>query len=105
MRNQLSLLLFLSLLPFLFMKVRPQQQLAPALYAFGDSLADDGNNNFLVYLSRSNYAPYGVDFPNGPTGRFTNGYTSTDIIGRNTFSLFLIHKIMLFADLLSSTNY
>ncbi|KAL4185672.1 hypothetical protein AMTRI_Chr10g231870 [Amborella trichopoda] len=82
MRNQLSLLLFLSLLPFLFMKVRPQQQLAPALYAFGDSLADDGNNNFLVSLSRSNYAPYGVDFPNGPTGRFTNGYTSTDIIAQ-----------------------
>ncbi|RZC47551.1 hypothetical protein C5167_040514 [Papaver somniferum] len=51
---------------------------APALYVFGDSLVDSGNNNYLQTLAKANYLPYGVDFPNGPTGRFTNGKTTVD---------------------------
>lgn len=27
-------------------------------------------------------SPYGIDFPNGPTGRWTNGKTAADIIGK-----------------------
>ncbi|RHN50271.1 putative triacylglycerol lipase [Medicago truncatula] len=54
--------------------------LAPALYVFGDSLLDNGNNNFLPTLARANFLPYGVDFPRGPTGRFSNGRTVADFL-------------------------
>ncbi|KAL8161853.1 hypothetical protein V2J09_013342 [Rumex salicifolius] len=53
---------------------------APALYVFGDSLFDSGNNNHLLTLAKVNYEPYGVDFAEGPTGRFTNGRTVADFI-------------------------
>ncbi|RDX70190.1 GDSL esterase/lipase 7, partial [Mucuna pruriens] len=54
--------------------------LAPALYVFGDSLMDSGNNNFLPTLAKANYLPYGADFPTGPSGRFTNGKTVADLL-------------------------
>eukprot|EP00258_Populus_trichocarpa_P031483 XP_024447502.1 GDSL esterase/lipase At1g29670-like [Populus trichocarpa] len=53
----------------------------PCFFIFGDSLADSGNNNNLVTAAKANYRPYGIDFPNGTTGRFTNGRTTVDIIG------------------------
>jgi phospholipase/lecithinase/hemolysin len=52
----------------------------PCYFIFGDSLADNGNNNQLQSLARSNYMPYGIDFPGGPTGRFSNGKTTVDVI-------------------------
>ncbi|GJN26669.1 hypothetical protein PR202_gb14618 [Eleusine coracana subsp. coracana] len=55
-----------------------------ALFIFGDSLVDAGNNDYLVTLSKANAPPYGVDFEHSagkPTGRFTNGMTITDVIG------------------------
>ncbi|XP_061356388.1 GDSL esterase/lipase At1g29670-like [Gastrolobium bilobum] len=52
----------------------------PCLFIFGDSLSDSGNNNKLSTDAKVNYLPYGIDFPDGPTGRFTNGRTSVDII-------------------------
>ncbi|KAL3813511.1 hypothetical protein ACJIZ3_014779 [Penstemon smallii] len=60
------------------------QQLAPALYVFGDSLFDSGNNNLLPTLAKANYAPYGMNFDKGPTGRFTNGRTVVDFIDQLT---------------------
>ncbi|CAL5004503.1 unnamed protein product [Urochloa decumbens] len=51
---------------------------APALFVFGDSLIDSGNNNNLASLAKANYFPYGIDFAAGPTGRFCNGYTIVD---------------------------
>jgi len=59
----------------------------PCLFIFGDSLSDSGNNNNLPTSAKSNYKPYGIDFPMGPTGRFTNGRTSIDIISSISFSL------------------
>ncbi|XP_021300042.1 GDSL esterase/lipase At1g71250 [Herrania umbratica] len=53
----------------------------PALFVFGDSLVDVGNNNFLSSIAKSNYFPYGIDFNMQPTGRFSNGKTFVDIIG------------------------
>jgi len=50
------------------------------LFVFGDSLSDSGNNNNRATLGRANFRPYGIDFPQGPTGRFTNGRTSVDFI-------------------------
>ncbi|KAK7306434.1 hypothetical protein VNO77_44374 [Canavalia gladiata] len=54
----------------------------PCLFIFGDSLSDAGNNNNLQTLAKTNYKPYGMNFPGGPTGRFTNGRTTIDIIGQ-----------------------
>ncbi|EXB58269.1 GDSL esterase/lipase [Morus notabilis] len=55
----------------------------PCFFIFGDSLADSGNNNQLDTLAKVNYKPYGIDFPRGtPTGRFTNGRTTADILGQ-----------------------
>ncbi|KAK9070645.1 hypothetical protein SSX86_011047 [Deinandra increscens subsp. villosa] len=54
----------------------------PCYFIFGDSLVDSGNNNGLVTAAKANYTPYGVDFPQGVTGRFTNGLTMADIIGQ-----------------------
>ncbi|KAJ4977849.1 hypothetical protein NE237_008629 [Protea cynaroides] len=56
--------------------------LAPALYIFGDSLTDSGNNNLLTTSAKANYDPYGIDFPTGPTGRFTNGDTFVDYLAQ-----------------------
>lgn len=58
-----------------------QGQQVPCFYIFGDSLVDNGNNNGILSLARANYQPYGVDFPQGATGRFTNGRTFVDILG------------------------
>ncbi|WOK95104.1 GDSL esterase/lipase [Canna indica] len=53
----------------------------PALIVFGDSTADPGNNNNIPTLFKSNFPPYGRDFPGGrPTGRFSNGRLASDFI-------------------------
>lgn len=52
----------------------------PAMFVFGDSLVDDGNNNIGATVARSNFYPYGIDFFQGPTGRFSNGKTIADVL-------------------------
>ncbi|XP_075091117.1 GDSL esterase/lipase At1g29670-like [Nicotiana tabacum] len=52
----------------------------PCYFIFGDSLLDNGNNNDLDTAAKANYAPYGVDFRDGPTGRFTNGRNTADFL-------------------------
>ncbi|KAL5559984.1 hypothetical protein UlMin_036195 [Ulmus minor] len=52
------------------------------MFVFGASQVDNGNNNFLGNsLAKANYAPYGIDFPLGPSGRFTNGKNLIDLLG------------------------
>ncbi|RZS15775.1 hypothetical protein BHM03_00047655 [Ensete ventricosum] len=58
--------------------VAPQ---VPCFFIFGDSLVDNGNNNNILTLARANYRPYGVDFAEGSSGRFTNGRTMVDVLG------------------------
>ncbi|GLJ11565.1 hypothetical protein SUGI_0171290 [Cryptomeria japonica] len=53
----------------------------PALFTFGDSIVDPGNNNFIPTLVKANFPPHGRDFiDQEPTGRFCNGKLSTDFI-------------------------
>ncbi|CAL5205785.1 unnamed protein product [Lathyrus oleraceus] len=53
----------------------------PAVFAFGDSIFDTGNNNNLATLSKCNNPPYGRDFYGGQaTGRFGNGRVLSDLI-------------------------
>lgn len=86
MMNFCASVLFI-LLSFLWLtakacsQTQQQQPQVPCFYIFGDSLVDNGNNNGLLTLARANYMPYGIDFPQGATGRFTNGRTYVDILG------------------------
>ncbi|KAK9051623.1 hypothetical protein SSX86_028250 [Deinandra increscens subsp. villosa] len=72
--------IFAVLMQFEILVVLSKPQV-PCYFIFGDSLVDSGNNNELVTKAKANYLPYGVDFPEGVTGRFTNGRTMADMIG------------------------
>ncbi|KAM0048696.1 putative triacylglycerol lipase [Helianthus debilis subsp. tardiflorus] len=85
MKYQLSLafhvLVYLGLINVTAFVVSGEPQV-PCFFIFGDSLVDSGNNNALTTAAKANYRPYGIDFPQGVTGRFTNGRTVADIIGQ-----------------------
>ncbi|KAF5729144.1 GDSL-motif lipase/hydrolase family protein [Tripterygium wilfordii] len=62
-------------------KPRALNNTISAVFVFGDSTVDPGNNNYLPTAFKGNFAPYGRDFTNrNPTGRFTNGRLTTDFI-------------------------
>lgn len=75
-------LMMMSIMVGMTMNMVASQQNAPCYFIFGDSLVDNGNNNQLSSLARANYFPYGIDFPAGPTGRFSNGKTTVDVISK-----------------------
>ncbi|GLJ12089.1 hypothetical protein SUGI_0183980 [Cryptomeria japonica] len=53
----------------------------PAMFIFGDSLADAGTNNYIPNCTaRADFSPYGVSSFLSPTGRFTNGLTVFDFV-------------------------
>ncbi|KAK8519173.1 hypothetical protein V6N12_012399 [Hibiscus sabdariffa] len=54
----------------------------PALYVFGDSFVDAGNNEHFNLQFHRNYTPYGIDFGGKSTGRYTNGRTVVDFIAQ-----------------------
>jgi hypothetical protein len=55
-----------------------------AFFVFGDSLVDNGNNNYLMTTARADAPPYGIDFPTHmATGRFSNGLNIPDIISEH----------------------
>ncbi|KAK9050488.1 hypothetical protein SSX86_030542 [Deinandra increscens subsp. villosa] len=54
----------------------------PCYFIFGDSLMDNGNNNHLLTEAKVDFPPYGIDFADGPTGRFSNGRNSADVIAQ-----------------------
>ncbi|KAI3937792.1 hypothetical protein MKW92_049299 [Papaver armeniacum] len=76
--SSMSILSFLCLT--LLLGGKASASIAPALYLFGGSSLDSGNNNFLQTQAKANYPPYGVDFLGGATGRYTNGPTTGDFI-------------------------
>ncbi|XP_009604967.1 GDSL esterase/lipase 5-like [Nicotiana tomentosiformis] len=53
-----------------------------ALFIFGDSLFDVGNNNYIntTTLDQANFWPYGETYFKLPTGRFSDGRLITDFI-------------------------
>ncbi|KAF8687204.1 hypothetical protein HU200_042872 [Digitaria exilis] len=58
----------------------------PAMFVFGSSIVDVGNNNYLLGtgVPRANRPFNGIDFPGSiPTGRFSNGYNTADYIAKN----------------------
>ncbi|KAF8113741.1 hypothetical protein N665_0046s0087 [Sinapis alba] len=55
-------------------------QIDSCYFVFGDSLFDNGSNNDSDASAEVNNLPYGIDFPQGPTGRFSNGRNIADFI-------------------------
>ncbi|WVZ79784.1 hypothetical protein U9M48_027321 [Paspalum notatum var. saurae] len=61
---------------------RGRRRQVEGMFVFGSSVVDNGNNNFLRGSGvRADYLPYGVDFPLGPSGRFSNGRNVVDALG------------------------
>jgi len=92
-------LLFLCFFIFFSFELLEAQK-APAVYVFGDSLVDVGNNNYLpLSIEKAILPHYGIDFPTKkPTGRFTNGKNAADLIGEwfKIYSVFWVIKIKTF---------
>jgi hypothetical protein len=66
---------------------------ARSFFVFGDSLVDNGNNNFLVTEARADSPPYGIDTPDHrATGRFSNGKNLPDIISKCMSPSLLIYS-------------
>ncbi|KAF7838363.1 GDSL esterase/lipase [Senna tora] len=80
MTNSKVILLVFSLIvhQVLIANANGEHALVPALYVFGDSGVDAGNNNHLNTRAKAVW-PYGVDL-NNITGRFTNGKNGADFI-------------------------
>uniref|UniRef100_A0ACD5ZRT1 Uncharacterized protein n=1 Tax=Avena sativa TaxID=4498 RepID=A0ACD5ZRT1_AVESA len=52
-----------------------------AVFMFGDSIVDPGNNNNRLTEAKADFPPYGQDFPGGKaTGRFSNGRVPGDML-------------------------
>ncbi|KAI4313839.1 hypothetical protein L6164_026787 [Bauhinia variegata] len=55
----------------------------PAIFAFGDSILDAGNNRFNKNCTaQADFPPYELSFFHHPTGRFTNGRTVVDFLSQ-----------------------
>ncbi|KAM7463481.1 hypothetical protein LguiA_031602 [Lonicera macranthoides] len=55
----------------------------PAVFIFGDSIFDAGNNHYSPNCTaQADFPPYGSTFFHRPTGRFTNGRTVADFISQ-----------------------
>lgn len=64
---------------------------ARAFFVFGDSLVDNGNNDYLVTTARADNYPYGIDYPtHRATGRFSNGLNIPDLISTQGFTFFIV---------------
>ncbi|TVU02010.1 hypothetical protein EJB05_52545, partial [Eragrostis curvula] len=80
--------IIIPLLLYIILSGEPALAKVPALFVFGDSTVDTGNNNFISTVIKSDFAPYGRDFRGAssssgsgePTGRFSNGRLAVDFI-------------------------
>lgn len=73
--------IILVLLTLSFLNGLDGAPVVPCYFVFGDSINDSGNNNLITTIAKANYPPNGIDFPLGPTGRFSNGMNIADLIG------------------------
>ncbi|XP_054776600.1 GDSL esterase/lipase At2g03980-like [Prosopis cineraria] len=84
-----KILLFLAFCFFLIaqqiLSVKSEKhphRLVPALYIFGSSSVDAGNNNHLNTVANANMWPYAIDF-NNVRGRYSNGKNLADFAAIN----------------------
>jgi hypothetical protein len=64
-----------------------------ALFIFGDSFLDAGNNNYIntTSLDQANFLPYGETYFKFPTGRFSDGRLISDFIGKMCIFYILVY--------------
>ncbi|KAJ8747753.1 hypothetical protein K2173_017900 [Erythroxylum novogranatense] len=73
----------LGLVVTLLASFAPEAEAARSFFVFGDSLVDNGNNNYLATTARADAPPYGIDYPSHrATGRFSNGLNIPDLISQ-----------------------
>ncbi|PRQ50171.1 putative triacylglycerol lipase [Rosa chinensis] len=76
-----------------------------AVFTFGDSIMDTGNNDYIISIAKSNFPPYGRDFAGGkPTGRFSNGKVASDFAVKKILPAYLDPKLQL-QDLLTGVCF
>ena len=63
--------------------------LVPAIYLFGSSSLDGGNNNNLTTDARADRWPYAIDY-NNRRGRFSNARNLADFAGKIVNSYIVI---------------
>ncbi|CAN8275490.1 unnamed protein product [Cochlearia groenlandica] len=84
MKNSAANLALLGFCILQAMSLLVPQANARAFLVFGDSLVDNGNNDFLATTARADNYPYGIDYPTHlPTGRFSNGLNIPDLISEH----------------------
>lgn len=81
-----------------------------AIFYFGDSVLDTGNNNHIPTLAVANHFPYGRDFPGKkPTGRFSNGRVVPDLLNEKLqlkeFSPPFLEKKLPNSDIMTGVNF
>jgi phospholipase/lecithinase/hemolysin len=78
-----ALLLVLLLSSSVISSAKRIQPKFSAIFYFGDSVLDTGNNNRLPTVALANHVPYGRNFPGRkPTGRFSNGRLVPDLLNQ-----------------------
>lgn len=72
----------------------------PALFVFGDSFFDPGNNNYIktTTLDQANFWPYGETYFKYPTGRFSDGRLISDFIGIYLIFFFLSYELFIWTE-------
>ncbi|CAL9768592.1 unnamed protein product [Musa acuminata subsp. burmannicoides] len=76
-----NIMLLMTAITILLATRKTEGAQVPAMFVFGDSLVDPGNNNDLLTVAKANYYPNGIDFAIGTTGRYCNGGTVVDHLG------------------------
>ncbi|KAK3165843.1 hypothetical protein QOZ80_1AG0038460 [Eleusine coracana subsp. coracana] len=81
-----------------------------AIFYFGDSILDTGNNNHIPTVALANHVPYGRDFPGKkPTGRFSNGRLLPDLLNERLqlkeFSPPFLDKKLSSNDIMTGVNF
>lgn len=76
--HSMVLLILSPLAAALLIKPELRSNKTVAIFVFGDSVHDSGNNNFVVNADKSNFPPYGETFFMFPTGRVCDGRILVD---------------------------
>lgn len=80
-KNQRNIILSIFTTFLYVLSIDVEQVEARAFFVFGDSLVDNGNNNYLATTARADSYPYGIDSPaHRASGRFSNGLNMADLI-------------------------
>lgn len=107
--NSIIIILFICTISLSIVSISCKEDLKTnqaALFAFGDSLFEAGNNNYFDSISsfRSNFWPYGKTTFKFPTGRVSDGRIMIDFIGNHQFDTWVLFCTLLLSFFLTDYN-